>query len=157
MTKGNNLGDTSKLYLTLHEMNSLLLENFKLGWVGGRKFYRIKRNKEVRGEPELASCLGNCLSDQAEHFPGTKSLSKYWLADMALCAEAASSWVKKLIFISTLHRKNNVKLYVHRWWQLGRRGKHVPSSFYQEKWFITVRNLIKMLEVHKIHFINYKM
>lgn len=28
-----NLGDAKKLYLTFHEMDSLLLENCKMGWM----------------------------------------------------------------------------------------------------------------------------
>ena len=47
MTKGNNLGDTSKLYLTLHEMNSLLLENCKTGQKAGG-FYRMKNKEQGR-------------------------------------------------------------------------------------------------------------
>ena len=72
MTKGNNLGDTSKLYLTLHEMNSLLLDNFKLGWVGGRKFYRIKRNKEVRGESRVGFMFGKLPFWSSGAFPRDK-------------------------------------------------------------------------------------
>ena len=66
MTKGNNLGDTSKLYLTLHEMNSLLL------WVGGKKFYRIKRNKEGRGESRVGFMFGKLPFWSSGAFPRDK-------------------------------------------------------------------------------------
>ena len=72
MTKGNNLGDTSKLYLTLHEMNSFLLENFKLGWMGGRKFYRLKRNKEGRGESRVGFMFGKLPFWSSGAFPRDK-------------------------------------------------------------------------------------
>ena len=53
MTKGNNLGDTSKLYLTLHEMNSLLLENCKTGQKAGG-FYRMKNKEQGREKLKMS-------------------------------------------------------------------------------------------------------
>lgn len=44
MTKENNSGDANKLYLTLHEVDSLILENCKTG-KKATSFCRIK-NKE---------------------------------------------------------------------------------------------------------------
>lgn len=41
MIKEGNVDDTNQLYLTLHEVNSLYLENCKMG-LKARKFYRIK-------------------------------------------------------------------------------------------------------------------
>ena len=75
MTKENKLGDTSKLYLTLHEMNSLLLENFKLVWVGGRKFYRVKRDKEVWGESRVGFVFGKLPFWSSAAFRRDKTLT----------------------------------------------------------------------------------
>lgn len=80
--KEDNLGDTNKLYLTLHEVDKFHLENCKMG-LKERKMYRLKKikNKEEKYKkhligwghtvhsvwgwkqsggktPELASCLG---------------------------------------------------------------------------------------------------
>lgn len=68
MTKENKLGDTSKLYLAPHEMNSLLLENFKLVWVGGRKFYR-----KVWEEPRVGLVFGNLPFWSSAAFPRDKT------------------------------------------------------------------------------------
>ena len=46
MSKDDNLGDTNKPYLTLHEVDSLLLENCKMGQKAG-SFYRIKNKEET--------------------------------------------------------------------------------------------------------------
>ena len=75
MTKENKLGDTSKLYLALHEINSLLLENFKLVWVGGRKFYRVKRDKEVWGESRVGFVFGKLPFWSSAAFRRDKTLT----------------------------------------------------------------------------------
>lgn len=53
MIEEDNLGDTNKLYLILHEVDSLLLENCKMGQKA-RSFYRMK-NKEQGIEKQKIS------------------------------------------------------------------------------------------------------
>ena len=43
----DNLGDTNKCYLTLHEVDSLLSENYKMGWKAGN-FHSIKYEEQGR-------------------------------------------------------------------------------------------------------------
>ena len=45
MIKEDNLGDTSKLYLTLHETSNLFLEHHEMGQKAG-SLYRIKNKGE---------------------------------------------------------------------------------------------------------------
>ena len=47
MIKGYNLVDTNKIYLTLHAVNSLLLENCKMK-EKARSLYRIKNKEQGR-------------------------------------------------------------------------------------------------------------
>lgn len=47
MIKVDNLGDASKLYFTLHEVNSLHSENCKMGWKTG-SFYKVKNKEQQR-------------------------------------------------------------------------------------------------------------
>lgn len=44
----DNLDDTNKIYLTLHEANYLFLKNYNIGWKAG-SFYSVK-NKEQWAE-----------------------------------------------------------------------------------------------------------
>ena len=47
MIKEDNLGDTNKLYLILHEADGLHLENCKMGQKAGG-FYRIENKEQGR-------------------------------------------------------------------------------------------------------------
>ena len=47
MIKEDNLGDINKLYLTLHEVDSLFSENCKMAEKAG-SFYRIKNKEQER-------------------------------------------------------------------------------------------------------------
>ena len=73
MIKEDNSGDTNKLYLTLHQVASLLLENCKMGWEAG-SFYRIKNKEE--GREKRKDLLGwrhiVCLvwCEKAQSWPG---------------------------------------------------------------------------------------
>ena len=51
--KVDGLGDANKLYLTLHEMNSLLLENCKTGQKAGG-FYRMKNKEQGREKLKMS-------------------------------------------------------------------------------------------------------
>lgn len=44
MIKEDNLGETSKLYLRLHEVDSFLLESYKMGQKA-RSFYKRKKKR----------------------------------------------------------------------------------------------------------------
>lgn len=47
MIKGNSLGDTNKLYLTLHEAGGLHAKNFKTGWEA-KSFVSINKRTSKR-------------------------------------------------------------------------------------------------------------
>ena len=57
MIKEDSLGDTNKLYLTLHEVYSLLLENCKMGWKA-EGFYRVKNKEQGTEKLKVSEWLG---------------------------------------------------------------------------------------------------
>ena len=117
MIKEDNLGNTNKLYLTLHEVDGLILENWKMGWKAG-SFYRIRKKKTrkrktgniwlsgatqsilfgVSGPQLVAWRLGvtgwldRLLFWSRGAFTGTWKVSKFWFADMAPWAGVTLSW-----------------------------------------------------------------
>ena len=107
MIKEDNLHHTNKLYLRLHEVDSLLSENYKMGQKA-RNFHKIKKkNKDetnrkyllgwghivtLVGGEKAQSWLGlwgladwtHCLSGQAEHLQGHECLLM-WHSGKELC------------------------------------------------------------------------
>ena len=55
--KEDNLGDRSKLYLTLHEMDGLFSEDCKMGWKAG-SFYRVKSKEQGRENQKISDWPG---------------------------------------------------------------------------------------------------
>ena len=52
MIKEENLGDTNKLYLTLHEADGILLEKCKMEWKA-RSVYRVENKEQGRKKQNI--------------------------------------------------------------------------------------------------------
>lgn len=112
-----------KLYLTLPEVESLHLENCKMGqkarsyyrimkeitnrkkiWLAGdiqSTFFVVRRNKSKIQSPESAWCLGNGWLDilcfwWSTAFTGTQKLPKFQFTDVTTWAGVAPFWVRNL-------------------------------------------------------------
>lgn len=57
MIKEDNLGHKNKLYLTLYEVDDLLLENCKMGRKAGN-FHRIKNKEQRKKKGKKSDWLG---------------------------------------------------------------------------------------------------